>query len=191
MQTPSRTRPLMIATLMGMSAISSTVLAAQTAPATPEAAADMALHGKLTGPTGADMGTITLKPAPNGVILRVEAKGLTPGWHGIHFHEKASCTDDKFASAGGHVHSMTPVTHGLLNKDANDAGDLTNLYAGADGTAVAEFYSTLVTAKHVDARPSLMDDDGSAVVIHALPDDYSTQPIGGAGVRVACAAITQ
>ncbi|MGA9658082.1 MAG: superoxide dismutase family protein [Asticcacaulis sp.] len=148
-----------------------------------------ALTGKLASPDGADMGTITIKPAPDGVFLRVEAHGLTPGWHGMHFHEKGACTDDKFASAGGHVHNMTPVKHGLLNKDANDAGDLPNLFANADGTAVTEVYSSLVTAKGTNDRPALMDEDGSAVVIHALPDDYTTQPIGGAGVRVACAAI--
>ncbi len=157
--------------------------------AAPTSPVSDALTGKLAGPDGADLGTITIKPAPNGVILRVEAKGLTPGWHAMHFHEKASCSDEKFASAGGHVHSMTPVTHGLLNAEANDAGDLPNLYANADGTATAEIYSTLVAAHTGGKLPALMDADGSSVVIHAMPDDYTSQPIGGAGVRVACAAI--
>jgi Cu-Zn family superoxide dismutase len=164
-------------------------LAQTPAPATPPLPASNTLTGKLAGTDGADLGSITIKPAPNGVILRVEAKGLTPGWHAIHFHEKGSCTDEKFASAGGHVHNATPVNHGLLNDAANDAGDLTNIFAGADGAATAEIYSSLVTAKSVDSRPALMDADGSSVVIHALPDDYTTQPIGGAGVRVACAVI--
>ncbi|CAL4868586.1 hypothetical protein MMA231_02874 [Asticcacaulis sp. MM231] len=159
------------------------------APAAAPLPATSPLSGKLAGNGGADLGTITIKPAPNGVILRVEAKGLTPGWHAIHFHEKGSCSDEKFASAGGHVHNATPVNHGLLNGAANDAGDLTNIFAGSDGTANAEIYSSLVTAKSVDSRPALMDADGSSVVIHALPDDYTTQPIGGAGVRVACAVI--
>ena len=145
--------------------------------------------GKLVGPGGTDLGRISVTGAPNGVILRVEAKGLTPGWHGIHFHEKGVCTDDKFASAGGHVHAMTPVTHGLLNKEANDEGDMPNLFVNADGTAVVEIYSTLVTLTPTDKRPALLDSDGSSVVIHALPDDYLSQPIGGAGVRVACAVV--
>jgi Cu-Zn family superoxide dismutase len=171
-------------TLAALALLIATPALAQTAPPASEA-----LTGKLAGPDGADLGTITIKPAPNGVILRVEAKGLTPGWHAMHFHEKASCSDEKFASAGGHVHSMTPVTHGLLNADANDAGDLPNLFANADGTATAEVYSALVAAHTGGKLPALMDSDGSSVVIHALPDDYTTQPIGGAGVRVACAAI--
>ena len=147
------------------------------------------LKGALIAPDGSDRGTVTVAAAPNGVFLRVEAKGLTPGWHGMHFHEKGACSDDKFASAGGHVHSMTPVIHGLMNTDANDAGDLPNLYVAADGTATVELYSSLVTATKVDARPYLMDDDGSAVVIHDMPDDYASQPIGNAGGRAACAAL--
>lgn len=147
------------------------------------------LKGALIAPDGSDRGAVTVAAAPNGVFLRVEAKGLTPGWHGMHFHEKGACSDDKFASAGGHVHSMTPVIHGLMNKDANDAGDLPNLFVAADGTATVELYSSLVTATKVDARPYLMDDDGSAVVIHDMPDDYASQPIGNAGGRAACAAL--
>ena len=146
-------------------------------------------HGTLKGPGGADLGTITLTAAPKGVLLRVEAKGLTPGWHGMHFHEKGSCADDKFTSAGGHVHGATPVVHGFLNANANDSGDLPNLYAGADGTATAEVYSTYVTVKGDASHTALLDADGAALVIHASPDDYSAQPIGGAGARVACAVI--
>lgn len=157
--------------------------------AAPVLAQPAVFHGALKGPTGADLGTITVTAAPKGVILRVEAKGLTPGWHGMHFHEKGSCADDKFASAGGHVHSMTPVVHGLLNAEANDSGDLPNLYVAADGTAVTEVYSTFVTVKGDASHTALLDSDGAAVVIHGNPDDYSTQPIGGAGVRVACAVI--
>jgi Cu-Zn family superoxide dismutase len=169
-------------------ALIATPVLAQTSTPAPAPASDT-LTGKLAGPEGADMGSVTITPAPNGVILRVEAKGLTPGWHAMHFHEKGACSDEKFASAGGHVHNMTPVTHGLLNAGANDAGDLPNLFANVDGTATAEVYSTFVSAREGGKLPALMDSDGSAVVIHAMADDYTTQPIGGAGVRVACAAL--
>ena len=169
-------------------ALIATPVLAQTSTPAPAPASDT-LTGKLAGPEGADMGSVTITPAPNGVILRVEAKGLTPGWHAMHFHEKGACSDEKFASAGGHVHNMTPVTHGLLNTGANDAGDLPNIFVNADGTATAEVYSTFVSAHEGGKLPALMDSDGSAVVIHAMPDDYTTQPIGGAGVRVACAAL--
>ncbi len=143
----------------------------------------LAAGGMLMGAANSMHGSITVTAAPKGVILRVEATGLTPGWHGMHFHETGTCTPDAFTSAGAHVHTMTPVTHGFLNAAANDQGDLPNIFAAADGTAHAEVYSSLVTL------PQLMDADGSSVVIHANPDDYTTQPIGGAGARVACAVI--
>ncbi|HWW65459.1 MAG TPA: superoxide dismutase family protein [Sphingomonadaceae bacterium] len=145
--------------------------------------------GVLKGANGAAIGKVSVTDAPKGVLLRIEAKGLTPGWHGMHFHEKADCSDAGFKKSGGHVHAATPVTHGLLNANANDDGDLPNLYVGKDGTATAEIYSTLVSLNGAGGRPALKDADGSALVIHADPDDYKTQPIGGAGARVACAII--
>jgi len=143
----------------------------------------------LEGAGGAKIGTITVTDAPKGVVLRVEAKGLAPGWHGIHFHEKGDCSDPKFMNSGAHVHTATPVVHGLLNKEANDWGDLPNIYVGADGSVETEFYSTYVSLKGEGGRAPLIDADGSAVVIHEHPDDYQTQPIGGAGARIACAVI--
>ena len=138
---------------------------------------------------GADIGTVTLTDAPKGVLVRVEASGLTPGWHGIHFHEKGDCSDAGFKLSGGHVHTMTPSVHGLLNPQASDQGDLPNIYAGADGKAVAELFSPFASLTAAKGRANLLDADGSAIVIHAMPDDYMTQPIGGAGARVACAVV--
>ncbi|GAN62651.1 Cu/Zn superoxide dismutase [Acetobacter indonesiensis NRIC 0313] len=151
-------------------------------------AADTA-GGDLLGTDGASHGSVHVTAAPAGVILRIEAKGLTPGWHGVHFHEKGSCEPPKFTSAGGHVHTAKPVTHGLLNDKANDDGDLPNIYVAADGTATVELYSTLVSLNNGGKLPGLLDADGSSLVIHAKPDDYKTQPIGGAGDRVACAVL--
>lgn len=143
----------------------------------------LAAGGMLMGAGNSMHGNVTVTAAPKGVLLKVEATGLTPGWHGIHFHEKGDCSPDAFTSAGGHVHTMTPAVHGLLNAAANDQGDLPNIYAAADGSAHAEIFSSLVQ------MPQLMDADGSSVVVHASPDDHNTQPIGGAGARVACAVI--
>lgn len=137
----------------------------------------------------ASLGKATVTDAPNGVLLRIEAKGLKPGWHGLHFHEKGDCSKSDFTSAGGHVHMKPTIVHGLLNPDADDNGDLPNLFAGADGGASAEVFSTYVSLTGTAGRPGLGDADGSAVVIHANPDDYMTQPIGGAGPRIACGVI--
>jgi len=139
---------------------------------------------------GADIGKALLTEAPNGVLLRLELKGLTPGWHGLHFHEKGDCSKADFTSAGAHVHTKASIVHGLLNPDANDSGDLPNLYVSADGTATVELMSPYVSMTGTAGRPALSDADGSAIVIHANPDDYMTQPIGGAGARVACGVIS-
>ena len=143
----------------------------------------------LKGPKGEAMGTVTLTEAPKGVLLKIEARGLTPGWHGLHFHEKGDCSSADFKSAGGHVHGGPTMVHGLLNADANEAGDLPNLYVAADGTGSAEVFSPWTSLTGAGGRQALQDADGSAVVVHANPDDHMSQPIGGAGARVACAVV--
>jgi Cu-Zn family superoxide dismutase len=138
---------------------------------------------ELKNGTGQVIGKVTLTEAPKGVLLKVDVKGLAPGWHGLHFHEKADCSKADFTSAGGHTHGGGDRVHGLLNPKANETGDLPNLYVAADGTGQAEVFSSLITLA------ALKDADGSAVLIHAGADDHQTQPIGGAGARVACAEV--
>jgi superoxide dismutase, Cu-Zn family len=138
---------------------------------------------------GAKIGTVTLTGAPTGVLLRLNAKGLTPGWHAMHFHASGDCSDPGFQKSGAHInHDGNKSPHGLLNPQGPDFGELPNIYVAADGNASAEAFSTLVSLQSGSARPNLLDRDGSALVIHANADDHATQPIGGAGTRVACAA---
>ena len=153
--------------------------------------ADPALTAPLKDGKGQTLGTVTVTEAPNGVVLRLEAQGLAPGWHGLHFHEKGTCTGPKFESAGGHVHMGTaPSKHGFLNADATDAGDLPNLYVGADGKGTLELFSDKVRLRQgAGSVPALLGADGAAVIVHANPDDYASQPIGGAGARIACASL--
>ncbi|MBL8555551.1 MAG: superoxide dismutase family protein [Phenylobacterium sp.] len=147
------------------------------------AQAPASVTADLKNSQGQTVGAVVLTAAPKGVLMKVEAKGLSAGWHGLHFHEKADCSKSDFTSAGAHVHGTAAAVHGLLNPAANDLGDLPNIHAGTDGAASAEVFTTLVTLD------KLRDADGSAVVIHANPDDHMAQPIGGAGPRVACAAV--
>jgi Cu-Zn family superoxide dismutase len=139
---------------------------------------------------GKSAGTVSLTGAPTGVLVHVELSGMTPGWHALHFHDKADCSDPKFAGAGAHINMATAKKpHGFLALGGPDYGDLTNIYVGADGTARAEIFTDRVSLDGAGARPALLDSDGSALIVHANPDDYTTQPIGGAGARVACAVI--
>ncbi|WP_409418340.1 superoxide dismutase family protein [Phenylobacterium sp.] len=144
---------------------------------------------ELKNSAGDAIGAATLTNAPKGVLMRIELTGAAPGWHGLHFHEKGDCSKSDFTSAGGHVHGGPTMVHGLLNPDANEAGDLPNIFVAADGSANAEIFSTFVSLGGVDGRQDLADKDGSAIVIHANADDHQTQPIGGAGARIACGVI--
>lgn len=138
---------------------------------------------------GAEIGKATLTQGPTGLLIKVEATGLTPGWHGIHIHATGQCAAP-FTSAGAHINHTDPKTpHGLLNAQGPDDGDLPNLYAAADGSAKAEFFTTHARISQDGPGQWLWDADGSALVIHANPDDHSSQPIGGAGDRVACAVL--
>lgn len=166
------------------------IVMAAAAIALPALAAPASVSVGLKGPAGEDLGRATLTEGARGVVLRVEAKGLTPGWHGLHFHEKGDCSSADFKSAGAHVHDTASVVHGFLAAGHNDAGDLPNLHAAADGTAMAEVFTPFVSLAAGGEKPGLLDGDGSALVIHAKGDDYASQPIGGAGDRVACAVIS-
>ncbi len=140
----------------------------------------------LSGADGAAMGTVELTQGPHGVLISADVSGLTPGAHGFHIHTTGACTPD-FSAAGGHF-SPGGEGHGLLHADGSHAGDLPNIYAGADGTARADHFTAKVTLAE-DAETSLFDADGSAIIIHAKPDSYGADP--AAGDRVACGVITQ
>lgn len=157
--------------------------------ATAQAQTNASASAQIKGPANVS-GMASLTDAPKGVLIKLEVSGLTPGWHGLHFHEKGDCSAADFTSAGAHVHGGgVPAVHGLLNPAANDSGDLPNLFVGADGKGTVELFSALVSLKTGGGRPALLDADGSAIVIHANPDDHKAQPIGGAGARVACGVI--
>ena len=142
---------------------------------------------QLVEPGGSTIGKATFEQAPSGVLMYVEVTGLAPGSHGIHLHAKGACEPD-FTAAGGHI-NPEGVPHGLRNPEGPDNGDLPLLYVGEDGSARAEFFTPRVSVSGGRA-PALLDEDGSAVVIHAHPDDQVTQPIGGAGGRVGCGVVS-
>jgi len=169
--------------------------AAAEAPA-PQAPAGRAPVGataraSLVNGTGGSAGRVTFRQGPTGVLIRVEAAGLTPGWHGLHLHGVGQCEGPKFTSAGSHVkHGDSTAMHGLLNAEGPESGDLPNLYAGADGRGFAEVFTADAALVEGAAGPNLLDADGAAILIHAGPDDHAAQPIGGSGDRVACGIIT-
>lgn len=147
-------------------------LPAEASPTAPVAVA------ALKTSDGSDAGSVTAFKGPQGLLFRIEGANWPEGWHGVHIHAVGTCDGPDFNSAGGHVnHEDDPRPHGLLNPEGPDLGDLQNVYAAADGSARAEVY--LATADAV--APT-----GRSFLVHANPDDHFSQPIGGAGDRIAC-----
>ncbi len=142
----------------------------------------------ILGASGLEIGYAKLEQGPTGLLIRMEigAGGLTPGWHGVHLHEKGDCSDaGTYQLSGGH-HGKEAGAHGLMNPDLGpEPGDLPNAWAAADGTAGYEAF-TLLT----ELAPAL-DGDGLSIIVHASEDDHRSQPIGGAGARVACGVVTR
>lgn len=140
----------------------------------------------LVDAAGANVGRAILTQGPTGLLIRIEAEGLTPGWHGAHIHATGQCAAP-FTSAGGHInHGEPKAPHGLLNAAGPDDGDLPNIFADAEGRVRAEVFTTEARIAGEGPGQWLWDADGSALVIHAAMDDHTSQPIGGAGARVAC-----
>ena len=166
--------------LFAMTLLQVTGAPAQTAPKT--------AHANIMNAMGKQLGTATITAAKMGVRIRVDVTGLTPGMHGIHIHAVGMCQGPAFASAGGHLNPDMKM-HGKDNPMGPHAGDLLNITANAKGTAKATLTDTMVTLGN--GPNGLFHAGGTALVIHAMPDDYKTDPAGASGDRIACGVITQ
>ncbi|MGA7615147.1 MAG: superoxide dismutase family protein, partial [Thermoanaerobaculia bacterium] len=119
----------------------------------------------------------------NQVRVDVDLTGLTPGEHGFHVHEKGDCSAADATSAGGHF-NPTGAPHGSPAAATHHAGDLGNVTANANGEVHTSMTTSSITV--TDGPRSIT---GRAVVVHADPDDFVSQPSGNAGPRVGCGVI--
>ncbi|QSR15681.1 superoxide dismutase family protein [Novosphingobium sp. KA1] len=146
------------------------------------------LRAEVVGADGKPLGTVSVQQTPAGVLVTTDLKGLPEGDHGFHFHEKGLCdAAGKFASAGGHFTAGDPV-HGLMSMGGPHGGDMPNQHVGPDGMLKVQVLNTGVTI--APGSKSIVDADGTALVIHANADDYTSQPAGNAGGRIACAVLS-
>jgi Cu-Zn family superoxide dismutase len=130
-------------------------------------------------------GKLTLVPMGDGVHITGEIGGLGAGQtHAIHVHEKGDCSAVDASSAGGHFNPASSA-HGRAGTATHHAGDMDNIVGNADGVAKIDIHLDGVTLGGGAAN----DIAGKAVVVHAAPDDYHSQPAGNAGARVACGVI--
>lgn len=157
--------------------------AAAPAPESPAATALVAL-----GPTEGNnvSGTLTLTQEAGAVAITGTVGNLTPGsQHGFHVHEKGDCSAPDASSAGAHF-NPSGAEHGNPSMPgASHLGDMLNLQADEQGNAQVEVRIAGATLR--DGGPN--DLVGRGIVVHAQPDDYTTQPSGNSGGRIACGAI--
>ena len=152
--------------------------------AAPAFAADQA-SATLLDPEGKEVGKVILTAVPTGVLLAANLTALPPGDHAFHIHGVGKCEAPDFKSAGGHFNPEEDE-HGLMNGTGPHAGDMPNIHVPESGQLKIEVLNQMVNLKQ-----GLLDQDGSAIVIHQGPDDYVSDPAGDAGPRIACGVITR
>lgn len=147
---------------------------------TPEVTLGRTLPALLQDTEGTTVAVALVAENDDEITVSVAAVGLAPGEHGIHIHETGICdptTDPPFSSAGGH-YNPTDEEHG------DHAGDLGNLAAEEDGTALLKETTDEFTLDE------LIDEDGSAIVIHAEEDENDSEG-ESYGARIACGVLAE
>jgi len=150
------------------------------------------VRAALKDAAGQEVAVVEFRKSPRSAVkVIVTGRGLPPGFHGMHVHAVGACEAPTFVSAGGHLKNPG-------SSHSDHTGDLTSLYVKSDGTVSVRFESDLF------GLDTLRDMDGSAVIIHALPDnfgnipsryspsgpDQTTRDTGDSGARIACGTIT-
>ena len=132
-------------------------------------------------------GTAVFTEEDGEVQMRAELSGLTEGTHAIHLHENADCSAEDGTSAGGHW-NPTHEDHGEWgDPDGYHRGDIGNFEADSQGNATVEFSTDQWCIGCDDNTRNIV---GTAVIVHDGVDDYTSQPSGDAGTRIACGEVT-
>jgi superoxide dismutase, Cu-Zn family len=155
------------------------------AAAGPEPALVPLASGTIRNAAGERIGVAALSDTAGVLILAISVGQLTPGAHGLHFHQEATCTPPSFTSAGPH-YNPAGRQHGRLNPEGPHLGDLPNLIVGPDGSADPAFE---LPRELAGLDSTSLVKAGGALVVHAGPDDERTDPTGNSGERVGCAVI--
>ena len=138
--------------------------------------------GALAAGDGTQLGNVSVSATASGhALVLINAEGIREGVYAAHLHQVGVCEGPSFESAGEHIGGGDE--HGVMTDTGPHPGDLPNVYVGPDEQIGMEAFAIGLTMDMV------FDEDGSALIIHADPDDYTTQPGGNSGDRIACAVI--
>ena len=118
------------------------------------------------------------------VLIKAHVEGLTPGKHGFHVHEVGDCSAVDGSSAKGHF-NPTSQQHGGPDAAIRHEGDLGNLTANAKGVAD---YTRKDKVIQLSGENTIL---GRSIIVHGGTDDFTTQPSGNSGARVACGVIQE
>jgi Cu-Zn family superoxide dismutase len=167
---------LRISTILAITALGMPVASAQ----------EVTAVAHIEDAKGKEIGVVEFRQtASKGLWLNVSIGEGPPGNHAFHIHETGKCEGD-FGSAGGHF-APGSKKHGALVEGGAHAGDLPNLHIPQNGRLNVEIFARDVSL--TDGPNSLLDEDGSAIVMHSGIDDYKSQPSGNAGARIGCGVV--
>ncbi|UQN06869.1 superoxide dismutase family protein [Deinococcus sp. QL22] len=177
---------------LGLAAAGGAEMVQMMAPATTPLTANAA----ITDEQGQVRGLATFRQAGTAVAVTVEARGLTPGQHGMHVHDTRKCLPGvdpavnrvvPFGAAGPHFDSGMSRNHDSpeAGNKYGHSGDLPMLTVGADGVGRASFMSDKISLTGMDGILN------RTLIIHEKPDDYKSDPSGMTGARVRCGTIVR
>ncbi len=142
----------------------------------------------LRNAAGHDVGEVSLTQTQGGVLLKLAIKGILPGEHAFHIHAVGKCEGPSFESAGPHF-NPGKAHHGIMS-GVGHAGDMPNLHVPQSGALEVEVINAAITLDR-NKPNSVFHPEGTSVVIHGGKDDYTSDPAGNAGNRIACGVIRQ
>lgn len=172
--------------LLAVSALSATVLLLSLTSAAKQKPVKLAMKDAQ----GKTVGWAMVQPSGSGVEVRLTLDGMPPGEHAVHYHQNPSCEGPDFKSAGAHFNPDNKQ-HGSLNPQGHHAGDMPNFTVNANGKADAKIKDPDVNLNPAGDPHSLLNNGGSAIVVHAKADDLKTDPSGNSGDRIACGVISR
>lgn len=136
---------------------------------------------------GEPLGVAKLSQETDGIWVTLALRGLPAGDYAVHLHSIGRCEGPAFASAGPHFNPLAKQ-HGSANPAGPHGGDLPNISIAADGKGRMEVLLPGLQLKGGATPP--LGPQGAAIIVHAGPDDYRSDPAGNAGDRIACGVIT-